>query len=62
MEIGLVETQQTLVRNGLRGRIAVQVDGELRTGRDVAVVGSVRSRAMSDRGAKEIRCCFSSEN
>src|SRR6185369_2927145 len=36
-EIGLSETQQTLVLNGLRGRIAVQVDGGLRTGRDVAV-------------------------
>ena len=36
-EIGLAETQQTLVRNGLRGRIAVQVDGGLRTGRDVVV-------------------------
>ena len=34
-EIGLAETQQTLVLNGLRGRIAVQVDGGLRTGRDV---------------------------
>ena len=36
-EIGLAETQQTLVMNGLRGRIAVQVDGGLRTGRDVVV-------------------------
>jgi len=36
-EIGLAETQQTLVRNRLRGRIAVQVDGGLRTGRDVIV-------------------------
>ena len=36
-EIGLAETQQTLVINDLRGRIAVQVDGGLRTGRDVAV-------------------------
>src|SRR4051812_34699485 len=36
-EIGLAETQQTLVRNGLRGRIAVQVDGGIRTGRDVVV-------------------------
>jgi glutamate synthase (NADPH/NADH) large chain len=35
--IGLAETQQTLVLNGLRGRIAVQVDGGLRTGRDVAI-------------------------
>jgi glutamate synthase (NADPH/NADH) large chain len=36
-EIGLSETQQTLVLNGLRGRIAVQVDGGLRTGRDVVI-------------------------
>src|SRR5471030_462701 len=36
-EIGLSETQQTLVLNGLRGRIAVQVDGGIRTGRDVAI-------------------------
>jgi glutamate synthase (NADPH/NADH) large chain len=36
-EIGLSETQQTLVLNELRGRIAVQVDGGLRTGRDVVV-------------------------
>ncbi|CAN5264212.1 glutamate synthase large subunit [soil metagenome] len=36
-EIGLAETQQTLLLNGLRGRISVQADGGLRTGRDVAV-------------------------
>jgi glutamate synthase (NADPH/NADH) large chain len=36
-EIGLAETQQTLVLNRLRGRIAVQVDGGVRTGRDVVV-------------------------
>ena len=36
-EIGLAETQQTLLLNGLRDRIAVQADGGLRTGRDVAV-------------------------
>lgn len=36
-EIGLAETQQTLVINHLRSRIAVQVDGGFRTGRDVAV-------------------------
>ncbi|HEY8570933.1 glutamate synthase large subunit [Phenylobacterium sp.] len=36
-EIGLAETQQTLLLNGLRTRIAVQVDGGLRTGRDVAI-------------------------
>ncbi len=37
LEIGLAETHQTLVLNGLRGRIAVQVDGGLRGGRDVVV-------------------------
>ena len=36
-EIGLAETQQTLVLNGLRGRIAVQADGGMKTGRDVAI-------------------------
>ena len=36
-EIGLAETHQTLVMNNLRSRIAVQVDGGLRTGRDVVV-------------------------
>jgi glutamate synthase (NADPH/NADH) large chain len=36
-EIGLAETHQTLVLNRLRGRIAVQVDGGVRTGRDVLV-------------------------
>ncbi|HEX7659118.1 MAG TPA: glutamate synthase large subunit [Pseudonocardiaceae bacterium] len=36
-EIGLAETQQTLVLNGLRDRITVQVDGAMRTGRDVVV-------------------------
>ena len=36
-EIGLAETQQTLILNNLRSRIAVQADGGLRTGRDVAV-------------------------
>jgi glutamate synthase (NADPH/NADH) large chain len=36
-EIGLAETQQTLVLNRLRSRIAVQVDGGLRTGRDVVI-------------------------
>jgi len=36
-EIGLAETHQTLVLNRLRGRIAVQADGGMRTGRDVAI-------------------------
>ncbi len=36
-ELGLAETQQTLLRNKLRDRITVQVDGQLKTGRDVVV-------------------------
>ena len=36
-ELGLAETQQTLVLNGLRDRIVVQVDGQLKTGRDVVI-------------------------
>jgi glutamate synthase domain-containing protein 2/glutamate synthase domain-containing protein 1/glutamate synthase domain-containing protein 3 len=39
-ELGLAETQQTLLRNDLRSRITVQVDGGLRTGRDV-VIGAI---------------------
>ena len=38
-ELGLAETQQTLVLNRLRGRIAVQVDGQMKTGRDVLIGG-----------------------
>lgn len=36
-ELGLAETQQTLVLNGLRDRIKLQTDGQLKTGRDVAI-------------------------
>jgi glutamate synthase (NADPH/NADH) large chain len=36
-ELGLAETQQTLLRNKLRDRIVVQVDGQLKTGRDVII-------------------------
>jgi glutamate synthase domain-containing protein 2/glutamate synthase domain-containing protein 1/glutamate synthase domain-containing protein 3 len=36
-EIGLAETQQTLLRNDLRSRITVEVDGQMRTGRDVVI-------------------------
>ena len=37
-EIGLSETQQTLVKNGLRGHVRVQVDGQLKTGRDIVLM------------------------
>ncbi len=36
-ELGLAETQQTLVLNRLRGRVRVQVDGQMKTGRDVLI-------------------------
>ena len=36
-ELGLAETQQTLLKNGLRDRVVVQVDGQMKTGRDVVI-------------------------
>ena len=36
-ELGLAETQQTLMANGLRDRVSVQVDGQMKTGRDVVI-------------------------
>ena len=36
-ELGLAETQQTLMMNGMRDRVVVQVDGQLKTGRDVVI-------------------------
>jgi glutamate synthase (NADPH/NADH) large chain len=36
-ELGLAETQQTLMLNGMRGRVVVQADGQMKTGRDVIV-------------------------
>jgi glutamate synthase (NADPH/NADH) large chain len=38
-ELGLSETNQVLVRNGLRGRVRLQTDGQLKTGRDVVIAG-----------------------
>ena len=37
-EIGISETQQTLVKNGLRGNVRLQVDGQMKTGRDVILM------------------------
>ena len=45
-ETGLAETQQTLVLNGLRGRVALQADGGLRTGRDVIVAALLGADQM----------------
>ena len=37
-EIGISETQQTLMKNGLRGQVRLQVDGQLKTGRDIIMM------------------------
>jgi glutamate synthase (NADPH/NADH) large chain len=39
IELGIAEAQQTLVMNNLRGRVKLQVDGQLKTGRDVVILG-----------------------
>jgi len=39
VELGIAEAQQTLVLNNLRGRVKLQVDGQLKTGRDVIIMG-----------------------
>jgi glutamate synthase (NADPH) large chain len=63
-EVGLAETHQTLVLNGLRGRIAVQVDGGIRSGRDVvigALLGAdefgVATAALVAEGCVMMRKC-----
>ncbi|MFH1836933.1 MAG: glutamate synthase large subunit [Candidatus Omnitrophota bacterium] len=50
-ELGLAETQQTLVLNGLRERVRLQTDGQMRTGRDVALAALL--------GAEEFGFCTS---
>jgi glutamate synthase (NADPH/NADH) large chain/glutamate synthase (ferredoxin) len=45
-EIGLAETQQTLLKNDLRSRIIVQTDGQLKTGRDVAIAAMLGADEM----------------
>lgn len=44
VELGLAETQQTLVLNKLRSRVRLQVDGQLRTGRDVVMAALLGRR------------------
>jgi glutamate synthase (ferredoxin) len=46
-ELGLVETQQTLVESGLRGRVRLRVDGGLKTGRDVVVAALLGADEVS---------------
>ena len=56
-ELGLAETQQTLLLNGLRDRIVVQVDGQMKTGRDVDRRRAARRRGvrLRDRAAGRLR-------
>lgn len=63
-EIGLAETQQTLVLNGLRSRIVVQCDGELKTGRDVVIAALLGAEefgfataALITEGCVMMRAC-----
>ena len=45
-ELGLAETQQTLMINGLRGRVVVQADGQMKTGRDVVIAALLGADEM----------------
>ena len=56
-ELGLAETQQVLVLNKLRDRIVVQVDGQMKTGRDVVIARAARRRGvrLRDRAARRDR-------
>ncbi|HRW99964.1 MAG TPA: glutamate synthase-related protein, partial [Cyclobacteriaceae bacterium] len=63
-ELGIAETHQTLVKNKLRGRVALQVDGQIRTGRDLAVAAllgaeewGVATAALVTTGCIMMRKC-----
>jgi glutamate synthase (NADPH/NADH) large chain len=63
-ELGLAETHQTLVRNGLRNRVVLQTDGQIRTGRDLAIATllgaqewSVATGALVAEGCVMMRKC-----
>ena len=46
-EIGIAETQQTLVKNGLRGQVRLQVDGQLKSGRDIVLMALLGAEEFS---------------
>jgi glutamate synthase (NADPH/NADH) large chain len=63
-ELGLAETQQTLVLNNLRGKIRLQTDGQLKTGRDVAIAALLGAEEFGFAtaplvvcGCVMMRCC-----
>ncbi|MDY6826981.1 MAG: glutamate synthase large subunit [Bacillota bacterium] len=55
-ELGLSETQQTLILNGLRSRVKLQVDGGLKTGRDVAIAAMLGAEEFGFASAALV-CC-----
>jgi glutamate synthase (NADPH/NADH) large chain len=63
-ELGLAETHQTLVKNKLRGRVTVQTDGQIKTGRDIAIAAllgaeefGVATAALVTAGCIMMRKC-----
>lgn len=63
-ELGLAETHQTLVKNKLRGRVTVQADGQIKTGRDIAIAAllgaeefGVATAALVTAGCIMMRKC-----
>jgi glutamate synthase domain-containing protein 2/glutamate synthase domain-containing protein 3 len=55
-ELGLAETHQTLLLNGLRSRVRLQVDGQLKTGRDVAVAALLGAEEFGFATAPLVVC------
>ncbi len=55
-ELGLTETHQTLVKNGLRDRVRLQVDGQMRTGRDVAIAALLGAEEFGFATAALVVC------
>lgn len=48
-ELGLAETHQTLIQNGLRNKVRIETDGKLMTGRDVAMLQYLERRSLALR-------------
>jgi glutamate synthase (ferredoxin) len=55
-ELGLAEAQQTLVLNGLRGRVILQTDGQLKTGRDIAIAALLGAEEFGFATAALVAC------
>ncbi|ORY53062.1 glutamate synthase [Rhizoclosmatium globosum] len=56
-ELGLTETHQTLVAKGLRGRVVLQTDGQIKTGRDVAMLWGFATTPLIAMGCTMMRKC-----